>query len=226
MDINSEVMSESEEMYLVTIARLIEDGTSSPIPLSTLAREMEILPVSANQMIRKMADEGLVEYIPYKGVELTHSGKTTVRRILRHRRLWEIFLVEKLGLPFSEAEALACRMEHITPDHISSQLSEFLGHPRFDSFGNPVPEVNEINLGENWVTLSAIDPGETISIIQIRTEPAMRSFLVSEGVGPGSKLQVAAVGPQNIVVKDTNEKVVKLERSIADSILVKVSETK
>jgi DtxR family Mn-dependent transcriptional regulator len=222
-DINFEVLSESEEMYLVTIARLIEDGTNSPVPLSTLAREMDILAVSANQMIRKMADEGLVEYLPYKGVELTSMGRASVRRILRHRRLWEIFLVEKLGLAFSEAESLACRMEHITADYISSRLSDYLGNPAFDTFGNPVPTVDDEESSHSWVTLSSIEPGENVSIIQLRTEPPIRSFLASEGVGPGTRLQVIGIGIKNIVIKDVNDHLIKLERSIADSILVQPS---
>jgi len=219
-DINFEVLSESEEMYLVTIARLLEDGISSPVPLSSLAREMDILPVSANQMIRKMADEGLVEYIPYKGVELTKLGDLSVRRIIRHRRLWEIFLVEKLGLSFTEAEELACKMEHITPDYISSRLSEFLGSPEFDTFGNPVPTVEDEGNLQAQIRLSEIEPGEFVSIVQLRTDSAMRSFLASEGVGPGTKLQTIGAGSQNIVI-EVNDHIIKLSRSIADSILVK-----
>ena len=124
--LKSTSLSESEEMYLVTIAKLIENGKPSPISISVLAHEMDILPVSANQMIRKLAEQGLVNYMPYRGVELNDSGKQKATQIIRYRRLWEVFLVKNLDVSVREAEELACRLEHITPASISDSLSSFL----------------------------------------------------------------------------------------------------
>ncbi len=103
-------ISESEEMYLIAIARLAEQGVQEPIPISLLAKELSIQPVSANQMVHKLADAGLLDYLPYKGVRLTASGWKVARHVLRHRRLWEVFLVEHLEIALDEADALACRL--------------------------------------------------------------------------------------------------------------------
>ena len=88
-------MSESEEMYLVSISRANEkmDG---PVPLTRLASELDVQPVSVNQMVKKLEEAGKVIYVPYKGGSLSAKGKKQALHILRHRRLWEVFLVEKL----------------------------------------------------------------------------------------------------------------------------------
>ncbi len=121
------VLSESEEMYLAAIARIQESKGTGPAPLSQLASSMEVLPVSANQMVRKLEEEGLVRYTPYKGVELTSAGAQAAQRILRHRRLWEIFLVELLHYTPEESDPLACRLEHILPTEAAERLAVFLG---------------------------------------------------------------------------------------------------
>ena len=90
-DHNYEAISESEQMYLITIARLIENGQSEPIPLSDIAKQMSVLPVSVNQMVRKLEGSGFLDYLPYKGVEFTNLGKEIAFRTLRNRRLWEVF---------------------------------------------------------------------------------------------------------------------------------------
>ena len=122
---NSEIISESEQMYLITIARSIEDGEPEPLPLSHIAKKMSLQPVSVNQMVRKLEADGLVHYHPYKGVELTSQGQSVAYRTLRNRRLWEVFLVDQLNVPFQEADAMACDLEHVTPDAIAQSLSKF-----------------------------------------------------------------------------------------------------
>ena len=89
-------LSESMEMYLVTIARLRVD--SQPVPLSQLAEMLSISPVSVNEMCRKLQDQGFAVYQPYKGVSLTPEGEQRTFYILRRHRLWEVFLVQKSRL--------------------------------------------------------------------------------------------------------------------------------
>ena len=88
-------MSESEEMYLITIARLGAKELQGLVPLSKLADALSVVPVSVNQMVKKLEEAGLVHYFPYKGVELTDQGRKVARQVLRHRRLWEYFFVSR-----------------------------------------------------------------------------------------------------------------------------------
>lgn len=119
-------MSESSEMYLISIARLIERGVPEPVALSQLAEELSILPVSANEMVHKLEQEGFLEYQPYHGVSLTEAGRRIANRVLRSRRLWESFLIDHLGVPPAEADSLACRFEHVTPGEVVDRLERYL----------------------------------------------------------------------------------------------------
>ncbi len=136
MDPEFPKMSESSEMYLISIARLIERGVKEPVALARLAEELSILPVSVNEMVHKLQQDGYLEYRPYRGVTLTGAGRQIAERVLRSRRLWERFLVDHLGVPPAEADSLACRFEHVTPGEVVDQLEQFLSQP----VGNRVGE--------------------------------------------------------------------------------------
>jgi len=131
--------SPREEMYLITVAVAEEEGRASPLPLAALAQELAISPVSANQMVRRLEQRGLVCYHPYHGVTLAPAGRRTARRVLRGRRLWALFLTEHVGFTPEEADALACGLEHVTPPEAADRLSRFLGDPVVGPLGRPIP---------------------------------------------------------------------------------------
>lgn len=221
LDLNSHKHSESEEMYLVTIARLIEDGVEVPVPLSSLADKMTILPVSVNQMIRKLVKDGLVDYQPYQGVDLTPDGKRIAAHILRHRRLWEVFLVNRLDLSFSEAEALSCHLEHVTPEKIARKLSLFLGDPEINPLGKIIPRSEGDEISHVWTPISQLEVNETARIMKVETDYVMRAFLAKEGIGSGVEVIALAVGDSGIVLRKTDGHTVHLSKPVADKILAK-----
>lgn len=124
-------------MYLLKTAILEEGGESVPVP--QLAQELGISQVSVNQMCRKLQDQGLLTYRPYKGVTLTEEGMALARKVIRRRRLWEVFLVDKLGLSLRQAEDAACRLEHVTTDEVLTHLDAYLGHPTHCPHSHPIP---------------------------------------------------------------------------------------
>jgi DtxR family Mn-dependent transcriptional regulator len=126
-------------MYLITVAVAEEEGRPGPLALADLAGSLAISPVSANQMVRRLQEQGLVEYHPYHGVALTPGGRQAARRVLRGRRLWATFLVAHLGFTPEEADALACSLEHVTPPEAADRLAQFLGNPAVGPLGNPIP---------------------------------------------------------------------------------------
>ena len=150
-------LSENEEMHLLAAARLIEDGHPQPVSLNRVAEQLSIQPVSANQMARHLEERGLVTYQPYKGVSLTPAGWQITRRILRHRRLWETFLVQHLHTAQAEADALACRLEHVTSEQIAAQLDAYLGSPTVSPSGRPIPAGSA----------SPPDPGVPLALLQV-----------------------------------------------------------
>jgi DtxR family Mn-dependent transcriptional regulator len=213
-------MSESEEMYLITIASIQEQSSAGPVPISRLAQELSVLPVSANQMVRKLDELGLVHYIPYKGAELTQTGADHARQVLRHRRLWEVFLVDKLALPISEADALACRLEHLTPEDVANRLDTYLEHPESSPQGLPIPKINTTHhLDRPERTAAMLEIGETAEITAVEAPDAVRNFLYDAGLRSGAKLTLLGQS-EHAYLFSTAGGTLQLETGIAQSIQV------
>jgi DtxR family Mn-dependent transcriptional regulator len=214
-------MSESEEMYLVTMARLAEHGVEEPIPLSLLAEELSVLPVSVNQMVRKMAEEGYLIYLPYKGVEFTPQGRRLARQVLRGRRLWEVFLVDHLEFSPLEAEALACRMEHITTSIVADRLSSFLGEPATNPRGKPIPGESDNEIEIPARLLGELKVGQRAEVLHLVAESAASDFLDAQGIHPGAEVAVLAAGSQGSLLLDVGGRQVNLTGDVASCVFVK-----
>ena len=213
-------MSESEDMYLLTVAKLVEAGAQAPIPVSRLAQELSIQPISANQMIRKLEEAGWVRYTPYKGVTLTVEGEGLALRTLRHRRLWEVFLVDTLKMTPDEADVLACRLEHVLPAEVAERLAGFLGHPATSPRGMPIPDMGTtISLPED-LALSVLEVGRGGQITRVEAEGAEQAFLAGEGVRPGASISVLGRGKEGAILAEVAGRAVYLAREVAEKIWV------
>lgn len=215
-------MSESEEMYLVIIAKANESG-QDPVPLAHLATELKVQPVSANQMIKKLEEAGKVVYTPYKGVGLTTAGKNEASRILRHRRLWEVFLAERLGFSPTEADEIACRLEHVAEDDVVERLSSYLGSPLVSPQGKPIPAPSSIE-GETDLDapLALCAAGAQVTISAIKSGEAEKNFLRQAGLMLGAKLSVVAIQSNGAcLVKPEGHPFIQLSEQMAHEIRVR-----
>ncbi len=213
-------MTESEEMYLITIARLEEDGLEGSAPLSRLAELLEVAPVSVNQMVKKLEGAQMVEYTPYKGVALTPAGRRLAQRVLRLRRLWEYFLVNHLHLPLAEADALACRMEHLTSTEVADRLAGFLNHPAFSVQGKPIPPVDAENPPPPAQTLNDLLVGVYGEVVEIAGQEATAGFLKNEGLQPGAEVSILAIGGDGARLVAVDQRRISLTAAIAAQIMV------
>ena len=216
-------VSESVEMYLVTIALLGEAGVEMPIPLSKLAEELAVQPVSVNQMVRKLDEEGLVEYLPYKGVSLTQEGTSQAVHILRHRRLWEVFFVRHLGLSPVEAENLACRMEHVTSGDVAERLADFLEQPETSPSGKQIPTETQHAIKTKGRSLAELDFGRSAKVLAIQMDEVTQDFLKSQGLIPGAEIKVLAGNPRALLLQIKQGRL-SLAVEIAEKIFVKEQE--
>lgn len=217
----SPAVSESEQMYLITIAKLVEDGFPVPVPLSDIAKEMSVQPVSVNQMVRKLEGSGLLFYSPYQGVELTAQGKEIATRTLRNRRLWEVFLVDKLELSLEDANQMACTMEHITTSDVAARLSHLLGEPQVSPAGKPIPQPNGEAGTQNTVQLTELEVGTRGQIVTIDSPPAASRFLSQESIRPGIKITVKAIGSHGSRLIEVGSGFVELSEDLCQSIRIK-----
>ncbi len=210
-----EHLSESVQMYLVTILRLRPDG--QPLPLSELAEALSISPVSANEMCRKLQDHGWVTYRPYRGVTLTQLGERRASHTLRRHRLWEVFLVEKLGFDYERAHATACALEHATPDAVAERLDVFLDHPSVNPRGEPIPQRDGADPGRMLVPLTAFRVGQRAHVVRCDVTDAARAFLEAQGITPGEALTVVGVAEDGLLVS-SGERDVSLARELAQAV--------
>ena len=217
------LMSESEEMYLNTIARLGEAGVVGPIPLAQLADALQVQPVSVNQMVRKLATAGWVTYLPYKGVELTHAGRGIANEVLRARRLWQVFLVDHLQLDAATADALACRLEHVTPTQVADSLADYLQNPAMNPSGKPIPA----SMGEEATPSSGethavgdLAPGEEAVVVRVDAIPPVAQFLTSQGIVPRAVVRLLAGGVNGVLLQSPGGAIVTLAGDVADAVVI------
>jgi len=194
--------SESEEMYLITVARVVEDGTDAPVGVAVLAKELQVSVASANQMVRKLADRELLTYEPYHGVELTGRGASVADRVLRTRRLWATFLADHLGFSPRDADDQACLLEHVTVPDATDRLAEFLGNPETGPLGRPIPRPEgrkRTSVATRPLTAAAVNTD--VEIIGISCPERIRTFLAAEGVVPGASVRIMAIGNQAVLLQ-------------------------
>jgi len=210
--------SENIQMYLVHILR--ERQGDDPLPLPVLAEVMSISPASVNEMIKKLEAEGFVKYVPYAGVQLTKQGARLAAYILRRHRLWEVFLVERLGYGPDEAHEIACRLEHATPDQLADRLDEYLDRPRFNPDGEPIPEAAG-QVPQIWeCPLSALSPGLRAVVADIRGDDTERQYLGQKGITQGRALKVLAVDEHTMLLEAGEERLV-IARELTEDVYVR-----
>jgi DtxR family transcriptional regulator, Mn-dependent transcriptional regulator len=132
--------STSEENYIKTIYRLQQQDDN--VTTNELAYELNTKPASVTDMMKKLKTKKILHYQPYQGFRLTNEGNKVALGIIRRHRLWEYFLAEKLKFTWDEVHEVAEELEHVTNKKLIDKLDEFLGFPRTDPHGDPIPDAN------------------------------------------------------------------------------------
>lgn len=222
MDLREKNLSDSMEMYLVTIARLRKGD--EPVPLSQLAESLMVTSVSVNEMCRKLQDNSLLIYQPYKGAVLTESGEKLANHTLRRHRLWEVFLVERLHFSKSQADEIACELEHATSDEVIDRLDEYLEFPAFSPRGFTIPKSDNQIKRQASITLTELAVGKTAQVLHCNVSEGAGEFLKEFGIKAGTTLYLVAAGQDNLLV-EMAEKQLSLACDLAADIYVVADQT-
>jgi DtxR family Mn-dependent transcriptional regulator len=217
-------ISESVEMYLQVIATLRRNG-SQAVPLSLLAKRLAILPASVNEMCRKLAYQGLVDYQPYKGVTLTDEGETLAQGVLCRRRIWEVFLVEKLGFSLEEAEEIACELEHATPDQLLSRLAAYLDFPTLSPRNEPIPCDYRGGTDLPLRDLTRLDAGQSGQVVNVAGDEVIKQLLRGYGISRGVVLEVLAVKANESMLLEVGGQCLSLAWNVATQVEVVPTES-
>ena len=132
----------TEENYLKAIFLLSAETEGEEVSTNAIAGDLHTSAASVSDMLKKLSDKGLIDYEKYKGVSLSKKGRQIAITIVRRHRLWEYFLVDKLKMSWDEVHDVAEELEHIDYPSLIDRLDAFLGTPRYDPHGDPIPDKN------------------------------------------------------------------------------------
>lgn len=184
----------SGEDYLKAIYQLSEAG--SPATTTGIAEALALTAPSVSGMVKRLADAGLLEHLPYKGVTLTEAGRQEALRMLRRHRLIEAYLVSFLGYGWDTVHDEAERLEHAVSDDLVNRMAEALGHPTVDPHGDPIPtaalKVRTLDYSA-LADLRDADIGVRCRVARIADQsPEFLRLVEKVGLRPGKKVRVTA----------------------------------
>jgi DtxR family Mn-dependent transcriptional regulator len=189
-----EPLTRSVEDYLKAIYRLSDGGQTAST--SQIADLLELSPASVSGMMRRLAEQGLVEHAPYKGVQLTADGRRVALRMVRRHRLIEAYLVAFLGYRWDSVHDEAERLEHAVSDALIERMALALGNPSFDPHGDPIPGPDGVMAELVYTPLAEVPVGETAEIRRVDTsQPERLRYLEHSGLTPGKKVTVTQHQP-------------------------------
>lgn len=212
-------LTESMEMYLKA---LVELGGRDVVAVGRLAERLSVTPVSANEMMRRLGEQGLVSHTPYKGVTLTEKGREVACNVVRRQRLWECFLYDHLKIEWSRVYELACDLEHATAPSVTEALDTFLGKPSHCPYGDPIPSANGEIAPSLGVPLSSVAIGGSARVVSVRaTNTDVLKYLYDREILPGAEIQVVDVSPlQGPLALQVNGKDIALGLLLAEFVIV------
>ncbi|MBO9703201.1 MAG: metal-dependent transcriptional regulator [Sporocytophaga sp.] len=215
-------LSFTEENYLKAIYHLSEDGKID-VSTNAISDALNTKPASVSDMLKKLSQKEVINYIKYQGVSLTPSGKKIALQIIRKHRLWEVFLVEKLKFNWDEVHEIAEQLEHIQSNLLIERLDEFLGFPPFDPHGDPIPNERGEMKAKKHTPLSETDLHNQGKVIGLKeTSPLFLQYLDKAGIYIGAKIKVMDKiefdGSLEILID--NKKTILVSSEVAKNILI------
>src|SRR4051794_9494211 len=184
------VFSPAVEDYAKAIYQLGE-RVGGAVSTNALADRLDVTPASASGMVRKLDELGLVEHVPYRGVQLTAAGARLALEVLRHHRLLELYLAENLGVPWDRVHDEAEVLEHVLSEELEALIAAKLGNPTRDPHGDPIPSADLVIDDAPTESLAAAEPGTCGVLVRVSdSDPEMLRFLADRGIAPGDAFEV------------------------------------
>src|SRR6478609_8519053 len=183
-------ISSAIEDYAKAIYAL-ERRAGEAVTTNALAERLGVTPGSASGMVKRLAELGLAEHEPYRGVQLTDDGRRVALEVIRHHRLLELYLVQSLGVPWDRVHEEAEVLEHVLSEELEELIAAKLGNPTRDPHGDPIP-TRELTIEEEPTqSLQSLEAGATGRFTRVSdSDPEMLRFLADRGISPGDGFEV------------------------------------
>jgi len=212
----------AEENHLKSIYHLSLNSTS--VSTNQLAALLNTKASSVTDMLKKLSDKGLINYTPYQGVSLTAAGEKIAVNIIRKHRLWEYFLVEKLGFKWDQVHEMAEELEHISSNELIDQLDKFMDYPKYDPHGDPIPDCNGLFKIHNLKAVSSVGINEGGVICGVRDHSApFLQYLEKQELIIGKTILVKDIIEfDRSVILQSEGKQIQISREVANNLLISV----
>ena len=194
----AKLITPAHEDYLKAIYTLSRGGErgGEEVTNSALANHMGVAPASATNMVKKLADLGLVTYERYQHLALTPSGEKVALEVLRHHRLLELYLYDKLHLPWDQVHAEADRLEHVLSETLEDAMAAALNNPTVDPHGDPIPSKDGSVADVAGILLSAAELNRPYRILRVLVQdPERLVYLGDLGLYPNAAVTVLRRAP-------------------------------
>lgn len=186
-------MTPMKEDYLKIIFEL--GGTKREVSNKQVAISLNIAAGSVTEMVGKMAEENLVVHTPYSGISLTQKGTELAVVLVRKHRIWESFLVDKLGYALPDVHDEAEVLEHVTSTKLVNSLDTFLGHPQHCPYGGIIPDENGHFDDYSHQVLNDAEDGQTVVVDRFIDNHDLLTYLGDIKLDLGDKLHVIKHDP-------------------------------
>ena len=216
------MLSSTEENYLKCIFKLTEK-TQQNVSTNAIASILNSSAASVTDMLKRLSEKELVLYEKYKGVRLSRSGKQVATQMVRKHRLWEVFLVEKLGMAWDEVHDIAEELEHVKSDLLIEKMDAFLGYPKFDPHGDPIPTSSGKFTIRKQSPLSKALQGQQVVVLGVlEHSKEFLQYLNNISIRIGTRLVVKEIHSfdQSMEVLINNDVVQMLSERVCKKLLV------
>ena len=212
----------AEENYLKAILKLSKNSKNS-VSTNAIADELETKASSVTDMIKKLTDKHLVDYVPYRGVSLSKFGLSKAVEIVRKHRLWEVFLVTKLQFKWDEVHCVAEQLEHIKSQKLVDALDVYLGYPKHDPHGEPIPNKDGKFPKSFSKRLSELEKGSIGQVVGVSQDnQSFLQYLNSLNITLGTSIRVIQKIDFDKSLEITiNNKSAHISNDVARNILIK-----
>jgi DtxR family Mn-dependent transcriptional regulator len=226
--VDNQLISFTEENYLKIIYLLTERHNGNEVSTNQLAEHTQTKAASVSDMLRKLAEKNYINYRKYQGVTLTEAGEQIALGVIRKHRLWEVFLVEKLGFGWDEIHDIAEQLEHIDSKELTKRLDDFLGNPQFDPHGDPIPDAKGKMPSVSYHKLSEIPLNQSVVMMGVSVHsPSFLQHLDKQQITLGCGLKALEISDfdksYDLLLNDEIRLFVSNE--VARNLLVQISST-
>lgn len=216
------MLSFTEENYLKSLLKISFESGKKEVGTNELAVALNVKPATANDMLKKLKEKGLVDYEKYGKITLTKQGKKNAVDVLRKHRLWETFLYEKLEFSWDEVHEVAEQLEHIQSPKLVDKLDKFLDYPEFDPHGDPIPNQKGELKVQFKKTLSGVAVGDSCKMVAVKdNSSSFLQYVVKVGLGINNEITVLSKQEYDeITVIEVNGVRSSVSQKFAENIFV------